>query len=420
MRNRSTLSILGTTMCSVILFLAVGSTTGRIEGRGADGVEYVSMLTDGVLRHSSNERLRPLVVWLNWPLYVLSDRSLAGAIDAFASMNVLYVGWLTMMLLRLAGAYGASRAGGILVGINVALCVATSKYFSYYPTLIDLGAYAVITTAVYAVVRGWRIVAPVLAVMAVLSREFGGAVALFGIHREIRMGRGVVQSAARYTPAIATAVIWRYVVARLPGPALLSPGNLADNMQLWRDVQFVALFLYFVATVFGGISMLIVARAGMCVRFLYREPEWITYAAGIVAMAALGNADIWRYLAYLLPCIVVLFAWCDSQWTNRQRWVAYVLIAIATLLTQRPLESIDSRTYFSHWFPYYVIPSAAPDDLERLWLYWGRLMLETAVIVWLLGAFDLRAHLPPSTAMPHQKGLEPVIDIASNRADRGF
>ena len=42
--------------------------------------------------------------------------------------------------------------------------------------------------------------------------------------------------------------------------------------------------------------------------------------------------------------------------------------------------------YFTHWFPYYVIPRAQPDDLERLWLYWGRMMMVSAAAIWLMAA----------------------------------
>ena len=40
------------------------------------------MLQGTLIDQQSNERLRPLIVLLDRPLYLLSDRSLAGAIDA--------------------------------------------------------------------------------------------------------------------------------------------------------------------------------------------------------------------------------------------------------------------------------------------------------------------------------------------------
>lgn len=389
--SRSVLVVAALVIVNVAIFLVLENVTGRIvegEGRGWDGAAYVDMLREGVLEHSSNERLRPLVVLFNRPLYWLSDRSVPGAVDVFASMNVVYMAWLTVAVALLASEYGASHAARAFLAVNIALCVSTSKLFAYYPTLVDLGAYAVITTAVYAVVRRKPLAGPVLATMAALSREFGGAVALFGIHREIRLGRSPVRALAMYSPAIAAALLWRYAVSRLPGFGLLSAGDFAQNLSLWRDVGFVAFFLYYAVTVFGGLSMVLMARPAQCTRLLRREPEWITFSVGIVAMAAVGNADIWRYLAYTLPVAVALLAACDAEWTNWHRLWMFSLGTLGTLVTQRPFELIQSPTYLSHWFPYYVIPSAPPDDLERLWLYWGWMMLVTGVLVWLMAAPD--------------------------------
>jgi hypothetical protein len=381
--------IVAIALVNACLFLVIANRTGRLVengGRGWDGAAYLDMLRDRVAGQASNERLRPLVVLLNRPLYWLSDRSMDGAIDAFASMNVVYIAWLSVAAVLLASAYGASLAARQFVGVNLALCVATSKYFAYYPTLVDLGAYAVIMTAMYAVVRRRPLAAPVLAVMAALSREFGLMVAIFGFHRETRLSGRPLRAIAMYGPAVAAAVALRYVVSRYPGFGLLTPSNFADNLQLWNDEEFVAFFFYFCATVFGGISLLVVSRPGQCARFLRSEPEWITFAAPILAIAAVGSSDLWRYLAYVLPVAIVLVAACDREWTNGRRAWIFSIGTIATVLTQRPFERIDSATYFTHWFPYYVIPSAQPDDLERLWLYWGRMMMVSAAAIWLMAA----------------------------------
>jgi len=389
--RRSAILLVVLVLVNAGIFLAVVNATGRLaenDGRGWDGAAYLDMLRGGVLGQASNERLRPLVVLLNRPLYLLSDRSLPGAIDAFASMNVVYIAWLTAAVVLLASAYGASSVARIFLAVNLALCVATSKYFAYYPTLVDLGAYAVIMTAMYAAVRRNPIAAPILAIMAALSREFGITVALFGIHRELRIARSPVRAIAMYGPAIAASLALRYVVSRYPGFGLLTPVNFEDNLVLWHDQEYIVFFIYFCITVFGGISMLVAARPAQCARFLRREPEWMTFSLPILAMAAVGNADLWRYLAYACPVCVALVAACDAEWTHARRWWMFSIGTLGTIVTQRPFERIQPATYFSHWFPYYVIPSAPPDDLERLWLYWGRMMVIAAVAVWLMGAPD--------------------------------
>src|SRR6266850_4024872 len=388
--KRASLSIAVTVaLVNTLLFLAVEARTGRLVengGRGWDGAAYLEMLRDRVVAQASNERLRPLVVLLNRPLYWLSDRSMEGGIDAFASMNVVYMAWLSVAAIMLASAYGASVGARLFLAVNLALCVATSKYFAYYPTLIDLGAYAVIMTAMYSAVRMKPVPSAILAVMAALSREFGLMVALFGLHRELRISRKPLRALAIYGPAVVTSFALRYVVSRYPGFGLLKPSNFADNLQLWTDQEYIAFFVYFCVTVFGGISMLVAARPAQCARFLRREPEWITFAAPILAMGAVGSFDLWRYLAYVLPLAVVLLAACDREWTNGRRAWMFSIGTIATILTQRPFERIDSATYFTHWFPYNVIPSAPPDDLERLWLYWGRMMMMTVAAIWLMAA----------------------------------
>ncbi|PYR77646.1 MAG: hypothetical protein DMF87_15755, partial [Acidobacteria bacterium] len=377
---------------SVTIYFFVLNSTGRItvsEGRGWDGAAYVDMLRYGLVDHASNERLRPLVVAFDRPLYWLSDRSIPGAIDAFASMNVLYMAWLSVAVLLLASAYRASLAAQLFLAINLPLCVATSKFFAYYPTLVDLGAYAVIMTAMYAVAVARKpVLSGVLAVLAAVSREFGLMVAIFGIHRETRLTRQPLRALAIYAPAVIASFGLRYFVSRLPGFGVLKPSDFRDNLQFWSDQTFIAFFFYFCLTVFGGISILIAARPAQCVRFLRREPEWLTYVAPIVGMAAVGSYDQWRYLAYALPFVVVLLAACDVEWTMANRVWSFLIATVATLVTQRPFEQIAESTYFSHWFPYYVIPSAAPDDLERLWLYWGRLMMVAAISLWLIAAPD--------------------------------
>lgn len=400
--RRRVLVLVALALVNAGLFIVVGARTGRTtqgEGRGWDGVAYVEMLKDGLYVRASNERLRPMIVLLDRPLFLLSDRSVAGALDAFAAMNVVYLAWLTVATVLLAGVYGASIGARVFLALNLPLCIATAKYFAYYPALIDLGAYAVIMTAVLAIVRGRPVAGPVLAVLAALSREFGIFVALFGMHREIRLRRNVGRAVLMYAPAMVASTAWRLLISRLPGDQLLRPGDFARNLQFWTDYNFVAFFLYYCATVFGGLSLLLVARAGSCLALFRREPEWIVFGAGIFALSAAGNADIWRYLAYLLPLAVALLGTCDAQWTGLRRVCVYSLAAVATLVTQRPFEAMTPDIYLTRWFPYYVIPSAAPDDLERFWSYWGWMMLATAVVAWMIAAFDsIALHDRPAVA----------------------
>jgi hypothetical protein len=91
------------------------------------------------------------------------------------------------------------------------------------------------------------------------------------------------------------------------GGELFTVDRMVSNLALWQDPVFATLFLYFLLTVAGGVSMLVFARFGAALPRLRREPEWLTFAAVIVAAAVVGDADIWRYIAYLAPVLIVLF-----------------------------------------------------------------------------------------------------------------
>ena len=389
------------------IFVMLGQFGGRMEanqGRGYDGIQYVNMLSGGVLDEGEyNQRLRPLIVLLNRPVYwMLGDGADAdAAIRAFDLMNIVYIVWFSAAVLGLASAYGAGGDVQIFLALNLALCISTARYFAYYPTLIDLGAYAVMTTAVYFVVTGRRVAAGIWTTLAVLSREFAPAIALLGIHRDLRTGHGPVRALATYGPALALAAAWRSVVAFvLPpdGPPLNDLDVLRANVALWFDPQYVAFFVYFSVTVFGGITLLLAARAGACLRMIKREPEWITFAAGFIVVGVLGGPDIWRYLAFLAPLAVVLLVECvrDAAPTPRRRLM--LLATAGTMLTQRPFEPITIETYFVRWFPYYVISGSAPHgDVSDIWPFWGWMMLGAIVLLGLLIGLGQRGIRPAQT-----------------------
>ena len=134
------------------------------------------------------------------------------------------------------------------------------------------------------------------------------------------------------------------------------------------------------------------------VRFLREEPEWLTYSVVIVAAAAAGNADTWRYLAYLVPVAAVIFSRCSREWTRAQTAWLLTVGAAATWLTQMPFQHMDLDRYFRDWFPYYVWGTLVRDSAPALWPVWSWRFLECAAAVWLLAAFDSvfnRSAMPP-------------------------
>jgi hypothetical protein len=155
----------------------------------------------------------------------------------------------------------------------------------------------------------------------------------------------------------------------------------------------VASYVYFAVTVYGGVSLVLVTRAAQCLRLLRQEPEWVTFAAPILAASAVGSADLWRYLAFLLPLVVVLFARLSATWTRDRAITLCCLAAAATWLTQRPFASMDLVAYFRDWFPYYAVLDRVPiEGGVQLWPRWVWMFLATIMLAWALAPGTLGAH----------------------------
>jgi len=109
-------------------------------GLGFDGADYAAMLTT-LGAGSAATRLRPLVILLNRPVYLVTS----SAVFSFGLMNHVYAFVLWYQLCQLYKRIDPRPLGRLLLVVTLSLCIATSKMFAYYPVLIDLGAYAFIT-----------------------------------------------------------------------------------------------------------------------------------------------------------------------------------------------------------------------------------------------------------------------------------
>ncbi|MEQ1895988.1 MAG: hypothetical protein ABL971_01215 [Vicinamibacterales bacterium] len=358
-------------LLSVVLFWLISIPTGAIDvgdGAGWDGSEYAAMLDQGVGGGGANTALRPMVVLLNLPAYLVLGRN---PVAAFQVMNVFYVAWLTFVLCALLDHYGSTPWSKAWFVTNLSACIATSKFPAFYPVLVDAGAYAIITTAAYCAVRGWRGAAAIACVAAVLSREFGIAVVLFGLARDLRLRSPILVSLSTYLPAVVVFFGWRTIVAAHWPEGGVDAGRLLVGLSLWQDRAFVAFFAYFALTVFGGVSLLVWSRARSAFAFLRSESEWLAFGLIVTGLAAAGNADIWRYLAFLLPLCAVLYA-CVAGGVGREPDAGVAgLMLLMTVLTQWPFGAVDLSTYFRDWFPYYVVVRNVPvEPIPILWPVW--------------------------------------------------
>jgi hypothetical protein len=380
---------------AMLLLLVLSAASGQIQvnnGYGYDGADYVEMVNDGLTAGTPSTRLRPVVVLIATAVdrLVFDD-----PVATFRAINVVFAGLLALLVADLSRRYGASRAAtAVLVG-NLGLCIATAKMFAFYPTLVDLGAYVFMAAGAWAIVTGRRVLIVLLGVLAVLSREFAGVLVLFGLVRELRMRRSWWTVAATYAPIVAAIAFVRWFAAShvdadetaraLAAGSLLAA--LRENLAWWSDPQYAAFWLYFAATLFGGVSLALLTSWRPWWRCLRREPEWLAVVLPIVAVTAVGYIDMWRYSAFVLPAVPALWAWTVSDLPPaRARW-CFAVVTIATLVTQRPWQAMDVPSYFRDWFPYFLVveePRTAAATLWPLWTYrLGAAAVLALLVLWL-------------------------------------
>lgn len=348
----------------MLIFLTLFTTSGRIvagDGLGWDGRGYASLMTEGLDQGSVITRSRPLLPFLTRIPYALG----LDVIQSFQAMNAIYAFVLYLFVALILDHYGVHARFKIVVIANLALCIATSKMFAYYPVLIDLGALALVTAAFYFTITDRHGVAGAVCVLAVASREFAGAALLCGVHRTFRQGRW--PAALWYVPAVVAAIIVR---ATTSAEGSLTPSDLIANLAVWRSpMLYATVFAYFVLTVFGGISVLLVLHPRWCGRRLREQPEQATFLVAVLGLSVMG-LDIWRYLMFTLPVAVALIAqfYRDRLLaTGLERPIAAAML-FATVITQRPFERMDAAIYFREWFPQYdVLGGVASPDLLMLW-----------------------------------------------------
>ena len=122
-------------------------------------------------------------------------------------MNAIYAFILYLFVALILDHYGVHTRFKVVVIANLALCIATSKMFAYYPVQIDLGALALLTAAFYFTITDRHGIAGAVCILAVASREFAGAALLCGLHRTFRQGRW--PAALWYAPAMVVAIAVR-------------------------------------------------------------------------------------------------------------------------------------------------------------------------------------------------------------------
>ena len=359
--NRPLSSHFGLAAAGVLIFLTLVLTSGRIVaggGLGWDGRGYARIMAEGLDQGSEITRTRPLL-----PLLTRIPHALGlGVIPSFQVMNAVYAFTLYLFCSLILARYGASFSVRAMVIGNLALSIATSRMFAFYPVQIDLGVLALVTAGFYFVMTDRHAIAGLIAIVAMASREFGLVIVLCGLHRTLRRDS---RSAAWYLPALAVGAFVRWYTY---SEGILSSNDAIANLTFLIQPAFVTAFAYFTVTVFGGISALLVVRPRWCAARLRREPELGSFLLVIAGLAAIGNLDVWRYLMFVLPAVLTLIAQYFEGLPPSVARVTAAAMTFVTVITQRPFQRMDQDLYFQDWFPLYsIIPGPPTRDLLTLW-----------------------------------------------------
>jgi hypothetical protein len=363
----------GIALAGLLVYQLVVIGSSRVadnRGLGWDGEAYAVMVTGNLTDGRPYPQSRPLFLLAARVPYWLG----LNIVQSFILLNYLYAFVLYLAAAALLERSGASPPIRLALIVNLALCIATSKMFAFYPVQIDLGALALMTVAFYLAGGDRPWLAGLVCVLAATSREFAAAVALYGMHRSIRLGHGVWRTALVYLPTFATLLLIRRWVAlshvQATAPGVLVVDDAIRNLAMLLSPSFIAAYVYFAVTVFGGVSALLAVQGGYVWRRFRGEPELATFLLVIGALAALGSSDIWRYLVFGLPAVLVLAGayWNDRDWRSTTRLL--VAVTAFTVITQRSFERMDTTRYFRDWFPLYPY-SGQSDPIADLVAVWS-------------------------------------------------
>jgi hypothetical protein len=354
-------------LVGVLLFHLVSIASGKVAesgGLGWDGQEYARIATEGWSEGGATSRTRPLI-----PLLARLPLALGlGIVASFQLLNYLYAFVVYLAAGLILDRYGAPPRVTFVLVANLALCIATSKLFAFYPVLIDFGALALASVAFYLILADRRWLAAGACVLTAASREFGVVVALYGMHRSMRLGRPAYETALTYLPSVAATLLIRWWVLSTVDAGdrpPISVAELAGNVFLLGSPEFLATFAYFAIVLFGGMTALLAVVPRWSIGRIREEPELGTYLLVCGALAALAGLDIWRYSAFALPVILALigpyFLGADPAVVKRM----LVAITMITLVTQRPFDLMNTDLYFREWFPLYR--NGDPAEVVAVW-----------------------------------------------------
>lgn len=357
----------GIALVAVVIFHLLSVSSGKIDvnqGRGWDGRAYAEMASVSLTEGNAITRVRPLLILPAAALH----RFGVDVIQSFLICSYVYAFALALAVCALLDLFAVSWPAKLTIVANVALCIPSAKMLAFYPVQIDLGAFALITWTFYFATAGRHRAAACCAVLAAVSREFAIAVLLYGVVAAWRAGRRPWKTAAFYLPAFAAFAavrIWAVSVGPPKDVAYVTLASALTNLHTWQSPLFILMFVYFTLTLFGGLTMSLLTHPVWLARQFAARWELLVFLAPVVAATVAGNIDIWRYLAFVLPVVVLLLGPYVQSLDSSQLRQTMIIVTLITLLTQRPFEQMNVDSYFRDWFPLYE----RPEGLSVAWSY---------------------------------------------------
>jgi hypothetical protein len=374
-------------LVAVLLFHLLSMSSGKIDanqGRGWDGRAYAELASVSLTEGNAITRARPLLILPAAALHRVG----VDVVQAFLICNYIYAFVLALAICALLDLFGLRWPAKFTIAANVALCIASAKMYAFYPVQIDLGALAVITWTFYFATARRHGAAACCSVLAAVSREFGIAALVYGLVAAWRSGTRWWTAAALYAPAFAAFAavrLWAVSAGPPTDEAYVTVSSALTNLQLWQSPLFILIFAYFALTVAGGLSMVLLAHPVWLARQLAARWELLVFLSPVVAAAAAGNIDIWRYLAFGLPVVCALIGRYAQSIDESQLRRTMIIMTLMTLVTQRPFEQMNADIYFHDWFPLYQRPTG-------LDVAWSSRILATVLFYGGLAVLTPRLH----------------------------
>jgi hypothetical protein len=101
---------------------------------------------------------------------------------------------------------------------------------------------------------------------------------------------------------------------------------LLENVEWWADPTYAMFWIYFVLTLFGGVSLLLLTTFRPWRTCLRSEPEWLAYIVPMLAVTALvvdtpatAAATLWPVWPMYLLIAMASFAglWMVRRWAAK-------------------------------------------------------------------------------------------------------